>query len=185
MTVPFATASDLAARLPDFDPEDAAAVLSVEGLLEQATDYLVGETGADVVVAPPTGDGTARVFYGTGTAYLSVGDHDGAIVADNVEPPAAYGVPTFADVEGILVLTGAAGDVYPYAYWPLGVPFTITARWGSAAVPGDLKAACLDLAVFWYVQSRVDRPEQMASGDVPASVRRVIERRRYQKGAFA
>lgn len=180
---PFATAASLAPRLPDFDPEDAGELAEVELLLQQATDFLAAECGytADAVAAE-TSD---LVVYGTGTPYLFVGPHSPAVVGDDVAPPTGYTVPTFVDRGDYLVTVDAYGTLVPSYVWPLNVPFTVTAKYG-AAVPGDLKSACIDLVCFWWAQSHAASGTQLdaASREIPPSVRAVIDRRRYS-AAFA
>jgi hypothetical protein len=181
MTTPYATTDELAARLPYFDPADADQLEAAGALLQQATDYLVAECGdAEIVGAEPA----ARDFWGNGTAYLWVGPHTVTIAAEDIEAPSGYTAPTFVDRGEYLVAADAAGTITPGVYWPANVKYVVTATWGAATIDGARKSACLDLAVFWYVASHTDRPEQLATSDVPERVRKSIDRIRYA-AAFA
>ena len=96
MTVAFATSDQLSARLPDFDPEDAADVAITDALLVQATEYLNGEIGVDTVVLGVSPSASDRIFYGTGTGYLAVDAHVGTIAAEDVTNANAT-IPYFVD----------------------------------------------------------------------------------------
>jgi hypothetical protein len=172
-----ATTAELAHRLADFDPDSASDQAKAEALLEQASAYLLAETGQTVTVVEGAGTPAELSVYGSGTAYLYVGPHVGTIAAEDVETASGYEVPDFVDRGDYLVATDETGNLYPSRYWPRDILYTVTAVWGVSTVAGDLKSAVLDLAAHWYEQSYAERPART----VPESVTRFVERTRYER----
>ena len=170
--MPWLTADDLTARLPDFDPADTAQVSAIESLIAEAEAYIQAETG-ETIAAPATAD---RVVYGSGTAHLAVDIHDGTIAATDIAIASGAAVPSLVDRGRYLTLVDADGDLAPFAVWPEGQKITITADWGEA-VPADLLTACRDLVVAWYVASLTDDATQ-TTPDIPPIAARIIARRR-------
>jgi hypothetical protein len=171
----YATRDELLERLPEASSSVDGTIL--DGLLEQASavvDRLTGDTYA------AAGDEAAdRVIYGSGTPYLYVGPTAEAIVADDVTMPSGYTVPAFAVSGYYLRTTDASGIFSDFITWPSGVPVTISALWGAATVPPDIKAATLSLAVEWFRRRGVAFVEGYTgsigqSSDVPREVRDIL-----------
>ena len=119
---------------------------------------------------------TARTYYGNGTNYLEVDPH-GASPAPTLAMPTGYTVPgyvahrkqfffAFEKIYGDNALgfgaveNGSGFDGVLFAQdidsrnsslgWLRGVPITVTAKWGWDETPGDIKEACLEVALQIY-----------------------------------
>jgi hypothetical protein len=176
--MPIATVAQLASRLPDFDPDSETDVALVTDLLNQATALIEGETGESYAAA--SGSPASRSFYGDGTPYLAIDEHDGTIEAAGVTMPDGYTEPAFVDRGRYLVTTTSTGDLASSIAWPAGVPVAVSADWGRTA-PGDLVSACLDIAAAWYVRSYAS-DAGAATGDLPPAAARTLAR--YRRGAL-
>ena len=172
-----ATTAALAHRLVDFDPDVEADVTKAEALLEQASAWVLAESGMTVTVPDEGAVASEQTVYGSGTAYLYVGPHTDTIVAADVETSSGYEVPDFIDRGDYLVITDDSGNLHPSGYWPRDVAYTVSAIWGVSEATGDLVSAVLDLAAHWYEQSYAERPART----IPDSVRRTIDRIRYER----
>jgi hypothetical protein len=185
----YVTTQEMEARLPDFDPASAPAVAVVQALIDEASAYLDAETGETFAVPAVGAVASARVVYGSGTGYLAVDEHTGTIAAEDITIASGAAVPSFVDRGRYLVTTDTAGDLEPShgTVWPAGQKITVTAVWGVGAIPADLKTACRELVVAWYVRSYAERPES-APSEIPPSVTRTITRYAVRRGlrrAFA
>lgn len=172
--MPWLTADDLTARLPDFDPAVSAQVSAVEALIAEAEAFIQAETGRTFV--DPSGTPSARVVYGSGTPYLAVDAHAGTIGADDIAIASGAAVPSFVDRGTYLVITDSTGDISEWSRWPAGDRITVTADYGEAA-PADLLTAARDLVAAWYTASLSDDAAG-AVPDVPPTAARVIARHR-------
>jgi len=106
------------------------------------------EHGADVVA-------TERDFYPDGTKYLKIDPFVPGTMDATIEVPTGYTAPYYVERNGWLVLTGS-DHVLPepgYRYngslegWSTGLPVTVTAKWGYAETPADVKMAIIEWAI--------------------------------------
>lgn len=174
----YATQDELLERLPEASASTDGDLL--DSLLAQASDTVDALTGETYGAADD--EATERVVYGPGTPYLHVGPTAAAIVAEDVTMPSGYTVPAFVASGYYLRTTDSAGVFADAITWPSGVPVTITARWGAAEVPGDIKAATLSLAVEWFRRRGVGFAEGYTgsvglSSDLPREIRDILRPR--------
>ena len=102
------------------------------------------ENGADVVA-------TAKVVYGDGTNYLKLPPYVAGSLDPTITLPDGYSVPEFTTVNGYL--ERSVGGVLARNWWRNsiwasgwieGVPVTVTAKWGFANTPADVKLAVIE-----------------------------------------
>lgn len=134
----------------------AAQDARLQKILDRATAIIDTYLG---VTFPTAEEDAEQVVYGDGTDYL-VPPAFVAGSASLVEAPASYTVPDYIEQGAALVVTrnsllgtlhGAqalGGRLHtPLGGWLAGVPYTVTATFGYAAIPDDIKEACLEIAV--------------------------------------
>lgn len=133
---------------------------------------------------------TNRTFYGNGTSHLYVGPHNSTIVATNVAfVDTSITVPDFTERpnrSSLLVwLVADEGE----EVWRKNKPLIISAKWGFAAIPEEIKLACIELvlAQFRTLDPARERGIADASGvefriaKIPARVKEICEQwRRLQ-----
>jgi hypothetical protein len=102
---------------------------------------------------------TARTFYGDGTNYLRLDKYVEGSLNATITVPDGYTVPTFIERNGYLVLTTEdAGAVisslppFPSWWrdgrgWWAGLPIVVTAKWGYAQTPADVKMAVIEMVI--------------------------------------
>lgn len=139
-------------QAPAGSTEDAR----IQLCLDAATALIDTELGHDWAA----GVVGTEVVYGDGSAELE----PPAFVAGSVtavSAPSGYSVPTYAEVDGRLVVADASGIIYrppfypyPWGYytqrWLPGVPYTVSATYGWGEAPDDIKQACLEIAIAMY-----------------------------------
>lgn len=134
----------------------AAQDARLQKLLDRATQIIETLLGFSF---PAAEEDAEYVAYGDGTDYLLLP----AFVAGSVtlvEAPDGYTVPDYIEQGSALVVTrggiigslygseALAGRLYGLAGgWLSGVPYTVTATFGYASTPDDIKEACLEIAV--------------------------------------
>jgi hypothetical protein len=110
---------------------------------------------------------TPRVFYGAGHQSLRISQCvETDLDATSVSVPAGYNKPLFTQRRQQLICVDQDGrlssgyerqgrNVYgSHVYvWLEGLPVTVTARWGYAAVPDDVRFACVDIAAASWRES--------------------------------
>lgn len=94
-----------------------------------------------------------RVIYGSGSVYLLLPDHYEPVVS--VTMPSGYTVPHYIELDGHLKTTDADGVIFHSLHsgktvWADGVPITVSAKWGYASVPADVKEAVVELTVAMF-----------------------------------
>jgi hypothetical protein len=117
-------------------------------IVDQIVGFSFGEAASGV-----------RTFYGDGTDYLQLAPYVAGTLA-TVAGPTGLSLPTYAEIDGMLVATtvegvlvdrrpggilGGARAVAPT--WRNGAPYQVTADWGYDGVPADIVEACLEIAV--------------------------------------
>lgn len=125
----------------------------VESLIEQASRYfdsLCGVTEGYFELAGTSA--TARTFYGDGTNYLRLDPYVSGSLNASITLPDGYTVPEFIEGGGYLIIvsSGIRYSLTPWwasGGWLEGVPVVVTARWGFAATPADVKLAIIELAI--------------------------------------
>lgn len=101
------------------------------------------EHGADVVA-------TARTFYPEGLNYLKLDPYVSGTLSAIVTVPDGYESPYFVERNGFLIRTGSDHvlPVKPFDWvWNAGVPITVTAKWGFAETPADVRQATIELTI--------------------------------------
>lgn len=98
------------------------------------------ENGADVIAS-------ARTFYGDGTNYLKLDPYVAGTLNATMTVPTGYTAPTYVERNGYLILSDSTGTLVPGYWstgWQMGFPYTVTALWGFASTPADIKAAVIE-----------------------------------------
>lgn len=146
------------------------------------------EYGADVIA-------TARSFDGSGLNYLKLDPYvSGTLSVLTV--PSGYETPYYVERNGYLVRTGS-DHVLPTTpsdwVWNSGVLVTVTAKWGFAETPADIRHAVIELAINLWRETDaatsklvgIDGLIQRES--LPPRVREIVKFRRLSeaKAVFA
>lgn len=124
---------------------------------------------------PPEPILTEKVFYGSGTQYLSVAPN---VSIDSVEIDGTTLTPEFRHVDRLLVMKSDS----PIKEWACGATITINGHWGWASVPADVKLAVMKLAIFsWRMADPINAEQINAAAEpmvdgVPASVWSVVDK---------
>jgi hypothetical protein len=92
---------------------------------------------------------TARVFYGDGTNFLKLPPYVPGTLNTTLSYPTGYTDLRFTERRGYLVRTTDTGvlSTAPFSGWYEGVPITVSARWGYAEPPADVKHAIIKLVI--------------------------------------
>lgn len=126
----------------------------LDALIVQASRYLDLVCGVEpeyFEAAGPTA--TNKTIYGDGSSYLRLPPYVAGTLYTTLSLPNGYTAPTFIERDGYLVLASSGVAVSAIAPWPstygwyVGVPFTISARWGWVATPDDVKMAVIELVI--------------------------------------
>jgi hypothetical protein len=138
----------------EYYPQGSGSALTdslIADVLERAEAILALEIGHPLDDAAPS----SVTVYGDGSDYLTLPRHvQGSVSA--VTAPTGYTVPTYIQTNGYLRATAATTYLgqrpYPgyWGRWGYGVPYTVTATWGTRATSADLTEAVLELAVEIY-----------------------------------
>lgn len=173
----------------------------LDAVIEQCSrffDHLCGVT--DQFFEPTVNTASARTFYGDGTNMLRVDPYVAGTLT--VAVPDDYTVPTFAQRGGYLILTtedvgAVVGMLPPFpswwhtgAGWWAGLPITVTAKWGHAYTPADVKLAIIELVINVLRETDpanlnlMDLERQPLRERVPPRVKQVSEFYRAQQGVL-
>lgn len=132
-------------------PED-----ELTALIEQASRFFDLECGVEPGYFDPAEDtATSKTIYGNGTNYLRLPPYVPGSLNTPISMPDGYTVPSFTEQNGFLVITTSSGVLPPFQHfhnclwsgWPSGVAVTVSARWGFAATPADVKMAVIELVI--------------------------------------
>lgn len=98
------------------------------------------EYGADVVAS-------VRTFYPEGLNHLKLDPYVAGTLT-LLAVPSGYETPYYVERNGYLIRTGS-DYVLPSSgwVWNLGVPVTVTAKWGFAETPADVRQAVIELTI--------------------------------------
>jgi hypothetical protein len=138
----------------DYFPQGSGSALSdnlIRDVLDRAQALIELEIGHSLDDAA-----TATVtVYGDGSDYLTLPRHVQDSVTE-VTAPTGYTVPTYIQTNGYLRATAATTYLgqrpYPgyWGRWGYGVPYAVTATWGTRATTNDAVQAVLELAIEIY-----------------------------------
>lgn len=152
----YATVAHLRAELKNQVTVGAATDAELQRKLDAATAIIDSEIGFSIVVANAP---STQIVLGDGTIYLQPSRFvPGSVTA--VSSSASVTIPDYIEQDGSLVVADASGAV-PLQWdslqriygtleslrWQPGVPYTVHATFGYAAIPADLQEACLQIAV--------------------------------------
>lgn len=165
-------------------------------LIERASRYFDLVAGVTPQFFEPAGPtATARTFYGDGTNFLRLDAYVAGSLNPTITVPEGYTAPTFIEREGYLVLATDDGSFlhqwppFPSWWrigsgWWAGLPITITARWGYASTPADVKMAIIEMVINLLRETDpaslnlLDLERQPLREKLPPRVRGVAERYR-------
>lgn len=177
---------------------DAIAPAAASTLVTSASrlfDKYCGVADDFFAEAPDPAAYSDRVFLGDGTAYLRLDPYTALSPTDPVviDPAYSYTVPTYTERDGMLVDLERTKmqspfeyiPFYRYAGWRDGVQVTVSANWGFAEIPADVKVACMHLAFHqWRTADPAFAVISNANGDafmsrtVPKVAQDIIEQYR-------
>lgn len=167
-------------------PTDAPTNALLSDILDRASaviDRVVGFSFGVTAVA-------ARTAYGDGTPYLAVPGRHVAGSVTMVTAPAGALVPSWVERDGLLVVCDAAGYAPPVGalrwglWWEPGLPYAVTAIYGTPEVPLDITECCLEIAVRIFRARDAGFSDVVGvegagaigyNGALPATVKRVLE----------
>lgn len=161
MSTAYITWAEIQLTLPDIKATQQVLAESMALRGARRLERKIGVPEGFFDVAPE--DPTPRVFYGTGKPYLLldpfVYDEDTFVVSAE---PGVY--LSFSVVQDHFLFTADAGGVLtPSSYWMPRTAYTVTARWGFAATPGDVKEAALQMFA-WMWDSRAKPYKGLVNG---------------------
>lgn len=129
---------------------------------------------------PQTTQTTKRV-YGTGSTFITLPMAVRGTVT--IAAPSGYTVPNFT-IDGLRLITLTDdGFRNPFLVWAK-IYYDITGIWGYAAVPAEVREACLQISVrFWRgrdeafsgVIGNINKDGNIIEKDLPAPVRRILD----------
>lgn len=141
------------------------------------------ENGADVVA-------TARAIYGDGTNFLKLPPYVAGTLT-TLAWPTGYTAQTYIERDGYLVRAEDGVMVWTsLSGWYRGVPATVTAVWGFAATPEDVKAAIIELVINLFRETDpvhaklVSIEGQPLREKLPPRVSEVAKRYRVKNAVF-
>lgn len=141
------------------------------------------ENGADLVATP-------RAIYGDGTNFLKLPPYvPGSLTT--VGWPADYTAQTYIEREGYLVRADSGVMVWSsLSGWYRGVAITVTAKWGFAETPQDVKAAIIELVINLWRETDpaflkiVNIEGQPLRETLPPRVKEIAKRYRVKNAVF-
>lgn len=157
-------------------------------------DHLCGVS--DQFFEKSTTEPSTRMFYGDGTSYLRLDPYVAGSLSISV--PSGYEAPTYIERNGYLLLTtrdvGAiVSQLPPWCMgtgWWSGLPITVTARWGYAATPADVKLAIIEMVINVLRETDpanlnlLDLERQPLREKYPPRVKQVADFYRAQQGVL-
>ena len=123
----------------------------LDALIEQASRFFDLECGVEPEHFKAASDtATARTFYPDGTGFLRLDRYVPGSLNATITLPSGYTAPEFVERNGYLIRSSSSVLVdtrYRADPWTIGVPVTVSARWGYAATPADVKLAVIELVL--------------------------------------
>lgn len=150
MTTPYASVADLREYLIQAKL-DVPTTNTMQSILDRASAFVDGEIGHSWFT---TAAGTCTI-YGDGTSYLQLPIDYVAGSVTAVTTITGYTVPSYAEVDRMLIVLDSVGRVFTPANrwcypldqgWHRGIPYTVTATFGYGDVPLDLVQVVLEIA---------------------------------------
>jgi hypothetical protein len=146
----YATAEALSARVPTQFADGTTGALdeekrdTAESLLEAISRAIDSKTRRHpgAFSQSPTNP-TERVVYGNNKSCLEIPEHVAGSVDPTVTTIQGVTAPQFVEHRANLCIVDSTGVMLRTSVWREGVPYTITARWGYASTPADIREACL------------------------------------------
>lgn len=171
-------------------------------LIERASRYFDLVAGVKPeFFEPASTEATARTFYGDGTNFLRLDKYVAGSLNPTITVPSGYTAPTFIERDGYLLITtedaGAVVSAFPpypswwrTTSWWHGLPITVTARWGYAQTPADVKMAIIEMVINLLRETDpaslnlLDLERQPLREWMPPRVRAVAERYRTREAVL-
>lgn len=123
----------------------------LEKLIERASRLFDLECGVEpgYFQAAANPSATERVIYGDGTDYLKLPPYMRGTLNTTLGYPSGYTALEFVERNGFLVRTSATGVLNArYLYgWYEGAPISVSAQWGYAETPTDVRHAIIKLVI--------------------------------------
>jgi hypothetical protein len=125
----------------------------VDALIERVSRLFDRECGVSdgYFNEPLYPDPTARTFYGNGLNCLKLDPYVPGTLSTTLSFPDGYTTPRFIEVDGHLEVVSSSGVRAPgliySSGWYSGVPIAITAQWGFAETPADVKSAIIEWVI--------------------------------------
>lgn len=118
-------------------------------LIERASRLFDIECGvAEGFFEAATGSATERAIYGDGTNFLRLPPYVAGTLSTALGYPPSYSELEFVEHGGYLVRTvDGVLNAGPYNGWYESVPIRVTAKWGFAATPAEVKHAVIKLVI--------------------------------------
>jgi hypothetical protein len=129
--------------------EDKAALAEIITRVSRRIDAYVTDGRAENYFAPAADEASEITVYGDDMSLMLLP----AFVPGSVSKVLGlHGVEimNFVERNGGIQLTDAAGSVSRGLFFGEGIAYKVTARWGLAALPGDINEAALQLTVRTY-----------------------------------
>lgn len=121
----------------------------LDALIERASRIFDLECGVEPgFFEANSGSISAKVLYGDGTNSLRLPPYVAGSLNTILVYPQGYAALGFVERRGYLIRTddGLLNNS-PFNGWYQGVPITISAKWGFAATPADVKHAIIKLVI--------------------------------------
>jgi hypothetical protein len=128
----------------------------LDALIEQASRFFDLECGVEPGYFEAAGGTVStKTIYGDGTNYLTLPPYVPGSLSPVITLPEGYTAPNFIEQNGYLVLTTSSGVLPPFQHfhnclwsgWSSGVAVAVSARWGFASTPADVKMAVIELVI--------------------------------------
>lgn len=165
-------------------------------LLEMASRYFDLECGVEPgYFEAAESTPAARTFYGNGSNFLRLDRYVPGSLNATLSYPTGYTALDYIERDGYLVITDSSGVISSRSLtfcngWYRGVPITVTAKWGFAATPADVKLAVIELAANLWSELdpkhlKLVAPEHLPLREkLPPRVAEIARRYRVQSGVL-
>lgn len=170
--------------------EDKAKLAGIITRVSRRIDAYVTDGRVENFFAPAADEASALVIYGDGISSLKLPEFVPGSVS-KVVGPGGVEIEDFVERSVSIQLTDGDGRLWRGCVFGEDVPYTVTARWGRAAVPDDIVEAALQLVVRTYRSSDeafsgviggLRQDGSIIERALPAAVKEILDvhRRRYR-----
>lgn len=169
----------------------------LDALIERASRYFDLLCGVEPGYFEPADvSATARTFYGDGTHFLKLDRYVDGSLNTTISVPTGYTSPHFVARNGYLQITSEDGIPQTRSRyscsegWWSNLPITVTARWGFADTPEDVKLAVIELATNLHSEvdpknvKLVNLEGQPLREKYPPRVKEIADRYRVRAGVL-